>query len=535
MNVANMNRGCRVYDLSNPMEPTFIFKHSGNGRECHDSSLHENVNVNGQLKTLWIVSEGTGMIESIFDFSDVKTSRSAPPLISTTPRTNGIYAHSSTLSSDKRFLFQADENNRGDIYVYDVTNLSQPRLINIFQYAEESSSNAMPHNCHARGKYLYCAYYEAGYLAFDISNPYDVAEVGRVETYRDPDQTGTNVRKIQGQYRGAWNAYVGLSSGNMLVSDMFAGLFIVKADSPYSKPNAPDVSVERNVDNGVTLTWNTVANARAYAVERSIGGQPFVKVAEFLTTTSYFDDSVRGQNASYRVRAINGEGTGVSPIVESAVLTASPTNPPTNQPTPRPSVAPTPLPTSPPSNAPTPQPSPNPTPLPSNPPTPVPTTAAPTRDVTYRAADGCLRNDETQVDTCFTPVIENGRAVNCCQGQLSSFNLECLRPDCLLATSFLEATAHCESKGMRLCSTQELEIGVCCGKGCNFDWRVGWTADICDNTPQTPEPTPSPTTPEPTPPPPTPPPTGIPEMPSTPYPTFEATAGFQSVDVDEPL
>ncbi len=559
MNSATQNEGCRVYDLSNPMSPNFIFSHRGNGRQCHDSVLVENVNVDGQMSTLWIVSEGTGMKETIFDFTDVKRTLSAPPVISTTPFENGIYAHSSVVSEDKRFLFQMDENNRGDIYVYDISNVKTPKLINIFQYAEERTSNALPHNGQIKGGFLYVAYYEAGYLAFDISNPYDIAEVGRIETYRDPQQTGTNVKQIRGRYVGAWNSYVGLSSGNMLVSDTISGLFVVKANAPYSKPNAPVVSAGRNANNAVTLTWNAVPNARAYSVQRRVEGQSFVVVAEFLTTTSYFDDSVRNQNVSYRVKALNGEGESVSAVVKSNLSSASPTKKPTNQPTPKPSVGPTPNPTSPPSKTPTPEPSPNPTPLPSNPPTPLPTTAAPTRDVLYRASDGCLRSGDTQVDICYAPVIERARTVNCCKGEESIGTLQCDRLDCFVATSFFEATSICESEGMRLCSMQELESGVCCNKGCQFDFRVGWTSDICESTPQIPDPTNQPTprpsvapTPNPTLPPlkaptplpsaaptplpsdaPTPMPTLRDELPNTPYPTFEATAADRFVA--EPL
>eukprot|EP00984_Skeletonema_dohrnii_P035029 scaffold34600_cov155-Skeletonema_dohrnii-CCMP3373.AAC.3 len=512
------------------MDPNEIFSHGDKGRQCHDSSLWENVNVDGELKTLWIVSEGSGMVENIFDFTDVKTTKKFPgePLSSTPPQ-NGIYAHSNALSEDKRFLFQFDENNKGDIYVYDISNVTQPSYINRFQYSEEDTSNAMPHNGHIRGGYLHVAYYEAGLRTFDISNPYEIFEVGKIETYRDPQQTGTydSDRPIQGNYRGAWNSYVGLSSGNILVTDMFSGLFIVKANSPYPEPNAPTLSAVRNANNDVTLTWNAVPNARAYSVERRIGGQPFafVVIAEFLTTTSYFDNSVRDTNASYKVKAVNGEGTGVSATVESAVLTASPTKAPTNQPTPRPSPLPTPNPTSPPSRTPTPQPSPNPTSIQDDLPIPVPATSAPTRDVLYSGAFGCLRNNDPQSTQCFPPVFDKQRAVNCCQVQGET--LECDRSGCSLASSFVEATAICENKGMRLCSTQELESDVCCSKGCNFDGRVGWTTDIC--APQTPAPTSPPPTPRPTPQP----TGGTDELPGTPYPTFEATGSLQSMA--EPL
>jgi hypothetical protein len=519
LHVQNQGVGCRVYDLSSPMSPKFLFSKKGQGQECHDSYLYENVNVEGQLKKLWIVSEGSGMKETILDFTGVTPdTASPPPVISTTPVENGIFAHSNTMSADKRFLFQFDENNKGDIHIYDISQVSQPKLINIFQCSEETNSNPLPHNGWIRGGYLYVAYYEAGLVAFDVSNPYEPLEVGRIETYRDPDQTGTNTNKIEGKTNGAWNLYTGLTSGNILVNDMFSGLFVVKADAPYSKPDAPVVSAERNSDGDVTLTWNAVPNTRAYSVERSIGGQNFVVLQQFLpsSTTSFFDNDVRDKNVSYKVKAVNAEGTGVAPTVESLPLTASPTNVPTNQPTPGPTAPPTPNPTLPPSQTPTRQPSQN--------PTPVPTTTEPTIEVFHRGADGCLKNGETQVDQCWGPVIENERAVNCCAGEIEK-TLVCSRPkdpECFLTKSFSEAAAKCDSMGMRLCSTKELETGVCCNMGCNFDARVGWTADVCDGGPS-----PQPTTPEPTPPPPTTPPTPQPTditVPSTPYPTFEATA-----------
>ena len=515
------------------MTPQYRFSHFGKGRECHDSYLYDNVIVDGELRTLWVVSEGSGMKETIMDFTDVTPDTVlAPRVISTTPIQNGIYAHSSALS-EKRILFEFDENNRRDIYVYDINNVLEPKLINAFQCSEES--NAIPHNGEAKGRYLYVAYYEAGLRSFDVTNPLYPVEVGRVETWRDAGNS------IQGTTSGAWNVYTGLKSGNILVTDMFSGLFIVKANAPYAAPDAPIVRVERNV-NTVTVSWDSVANARAYTVERRIEGQAaFVVVDEFLTTTSYLDNSAQDKNVSYKVKAVNGEGTGVSPEVESTQLTASPTKAPTNQPTPRPTVPLTPNPTPPPSNAPTPQPSPNPTPLPSNSPTtvptnppspnptPFPTTAAPTKEVFYQGVDSCLRDKETQKYECFAPDISsrfpNGRAVNCCG--VTDETLTCIRPDCSLVTSFSEAISICETAGLRLCSAPELETGVCCSQGCSFDFIVGWTTTLCDGTSQTPEPTAQPTTPQPTPPPPTPLPTPQPsdltESPSTPIPTFIMT------------
>lgn len=339
---------------------------------CHDSFVWDDVNVAGELKSLWVVSEGSGMVASIIDFTDVTSdTASEPPLISKTPVVRGTFAHSTAAYEKMRFLFQFDESNSDDIDVYDMSDVSQPRLINTFQYAGESNTNALPHNGWVHGNTLYVAYYEAGLIAFDISNPYNVQEVGKIETFRDPEGDGSFNRQIKGRMEGAWNLYTKLPSGNILVSDMYNGLYIVQANAPYPKPDAPDVSLERNENDDVTLSWNAVPNARAYFVERSIEGESFVVIAEYLTTTSYVDSSVGDKVASYIVKAKNSEGEGIGePRSVERQITAGPTNGPA-------------LSTPSPSNAVTTQPTPPPTPqqpTPAEPPTAatLPTTPLPT-------------------------------------------------------------------------------------------------------------------------------------------------------------
>lgn len=51
LNSQSEKTGCRVYDLSVPMSPKYLFSHSGNGKECHDSSLYENVDVGEKTKS----------------------------------------------------------------------------------------------------------------------------------------------------------------------------------------------------------------------------------------------------------------------------------------------------------------------------------------------------------------------------------------------------------------------------------------------------------------------------------------------------
>jgi len=239
LHTAYSSNGCRVYDLTtNPMNPKYLFNTSGSGRDCHDSGVIENVNG----RDLWVVSDGGGRRQRIWDITNVGASwptGALPPLVGQTNQISGIYAHSNWVSDDKRYLFSWDENNVIDISVHDITNPAAPIEINLFQYSENSQYNAIPHNGEVRAKYLYVAYYEAGLRVFDISNPYAPLEVGKAETYRDADGDGDYTRGISGSYDGAWNTYPFLPSGNILVSDMYGGLFIVRADPPYPTPDAP--------------------------------------------------------------------------------------------------------------------------------------------------------------------------------------------------------------------------------------------------------------------------------------------------------
>ena len=279
----------------------------------------------------------SGRRERIYDITNVDANwptDQLPPQLGETTEDTTIYAHESWLSADNRYLFEFDENNSRDILVHDVSNLTAPVQIAIMQYSEQGSQNALPHNGEIRGKYLYAAYYEAGLRVFDISNPYVPVQVGKVETYRDPDGDGTFENGIIGTYDGAWNTYPYLRSGNVLVSDYFFGLFVVKANAPYAQPSAPAAGCERDGNDDVVVTWGSVTNARGYSVERSLdGGANFEMIAEHLMDTTFTDTpDVRGLDAWYRVNAVNGEGTGTSQI-ETAGTTASPTTSPTRNPT----------------------------------------------------------------------------------------------------------------------------------------------------------------------------------------------------------
>jgi choice-of-anchor B domain-containing protein len=156
----------------------------------------------------------------------------------------GIYAHSSFLSEDSRYLFVFEETNTFDMGVFDVSNPSNISLVTTFSYSDDTARNAIVHNGQVRGNFLFVAYYEAGFRVFDISDPANPVERGKFETYFDPDDTGELINfPFRGTYRGAWNVYSFLPSGNILVTDMQTGLFVLQI-------------VEKEVQHSVSNLWS---------------------------------------------------------------------------------------------------------------------------------------------------------------------------------------------------------------------------------------------------------------------------------------
>ena len=87
---------------------------------------------------------------------------------------------------------------------------------------------------------------------------------------------------------------------------------------------------------------------------------------------------------------------------------------------------------------------------------------------THSTVDSCPQNGDAHAEQCSADSEEH--AVNCCKTEEDN-SLTCLRPDCVddQKMTFLDAKAHCESNGMRLCTVAELNSNACCAQGCGFD------------------------------------------------------------------
>ncbi len=327
MNTANNGStlGCQIFDLLlNPFDPPVIAGWTGSGRDCHDSVARNNVPGSGG-KNLLYSAEGYATRHRILDITSVR-SGGTPTLLGETTPVSGIYAHSSWLTEDSHYLYTFDEFNVYDVGVYDVSNPASPTQVYTFQYSGDATANSRTHNGQIRGKYLLLAYYEAGFRVFDISNPVNPVEVGKYETWRDPDGDGTFNQAMTGNYNGAWDLYVFLPSGNVVLSDMKSGTFIFRVD-PVAAPGAVSGLAATPGNGQAALTWTAATGATGYSVQRSTtSGGPYTTIKTNVVGTGTTDTGLTNGTAYfYVVSATNAEGEGASSNEASATPAAGDT------------------------------------------------------------------------------------------------------------------------------------------------------------------------------------------------------------------
>ncbi|MGJ8681199.1 choice-of-anchor B family protein, partial [Paraglaciecola sp.] len=148
--------------------------------------------------------------------------------LSETPYTNSAYTHSGWWSENKRYVFVHDELDEREfalnttLRVFDISNLESPSLVSTWT----GPTNAIDHNGFVRGNKYYMSNYERGLTVLDVSDPTKIEEIGYFDTFPSSSNTSFN---------GAWGVYPFLPSGNILVSDIQGGLYILKDET--GKPN----------------------------------------------------------------------------------------------------------------------------------------------------------------------------------------------------------------------------------------------------------------------------------------------------------
>jgi len=149
---------------------------------------------------------------SVIDFRN----KSNPVLLQTMP-TPGAFTHSTWLSVNGKTLFTTDERSGASLASFNITDLQNITLLNT--YRSNPGSGSVPHNVLILNDWAVVSWYRDGVVIVDAHRPQNLVQVGNYDT--DTAQSGNGLD-------GAWGVYPYLPSGNILVSNVHEGLFVLK-------------------------------------------------------------------------------------------------------------------------------------------------------------------------------------------------------------------------------------------------------------------------------------------------------------------
>ena len=202
----NMNGGGLIIldAFTTPGQPVYIG--AGDARYSHDVMVADDVAYSSDINAGFF---------SVIDVSD-KTN----PETLVTQNTTMNFTHNAWRSDDGNYLFTTDERGNAYVDAYDISDLTDIKLLDFHQPAENSGSGVIPHNTHYYDGYLVTSWYTDGVRITDASRPDNLIEVGYYETWQG----------APGGFNGCWGAYPYLPSGNVLAVDIQSGFFVLGAE-----------------------------------------------------------------------------------------------------------------------------------------------------------------------------------------------------------------------------------------------------------------------------------------------------------------
>lgn len=204
----------RVFDISDPFNPIDIL---GTGSfEAYSVGHVHDAYVKNNIAYLNCGRDGFGIV----DFTDINDLKLLGVLEPDDYPDSG-YNHSGWLAEQEDIYYMADEDHGHDIKAIDVTDYSELETKATFDEGMDIA-NSIPHNLIVKDDYLYVSYYYNGLQVFDIQNRENPVRVMHYPT---------SLLSNGNSYEGAWGVYPFLPSGNILVSDMQEGLFVVEGVS----------------------------------------------------------------------------------------------------------------------------------------------------------------------------------------------------------------------------------------------------------------------------------------------------------------
>lgn len=222
--------GLHIVDIRNPAVPVFAgcFEDDGytHDAQCLTYTGPDQDYVGDELCIA--SNEDTVTIVNVTD-------KANPVQISRTGYAGAGYTHQSWLTPDSNYMvlddeFDEDGQTGSKTYLWDMRNLDAPTLIDVY----EGTTPAIDHNQYTKDGYVFQANYTAGMRvldAADIANG-NLTEIGFFDIYPASNDAF---------FAAAWNVFPYFDSGNVIVSGIEQGLFILKPTN-LTPPTAVEVA-----------------------------------------------------------------------------------------------------------------------------------------------------------------------------------------------------------------------------------------------------------------------------------------------------
>lgn len=310
--------GLHVVDLSDPVNPTYAGCFDNEGY-VHDTQcvIYNGPDADYVGQELCFNSNGNVNGTNTITIVDIST-KGQPELISEVGYENSQYSHQGWLTEDHRYFLSNDEldelrlNRKTRTLIWDVQDLDNPELIGHFEHG----TNAIDHNLYTKGDFVFEANYANGLRILDLSDigNANLREAAYFDTFRSSDVT---------DFVGAWSNYPYLPSGNIIISDISNGLFVVRRQSFYVAEQPADltecegahINIPVNVE-GQNLSYQWQVN----------DGTGFADITDFeryknTTTSTMHAHTLNNSQNGYQYRCVitNGDSEIISDAMTLSV------------------------------------------------------------------------------------------------------------------------------------------------------------------------------------------------------------------------
>lgn len=221
------------------------------------------------------------------------------------------YTHQGWLTEDHKYFvvndeldeYQSSSINRTRTLIWDVQDLDNP----VVESTYIGPNASIDHNNYIIGNDVYMSHYSSGLRILDISDISNPSERAFFDVH--PSNNNTN-------FDGSWSNYPFFESGNIVVTAIDDGLFVLKEPSNLV---APIITFSVPEDGSIVLNWGSITSQGDYIkLYRSTVKSFFPSPANLIgnishPSTDYLDSNL-DINTAYFYKAVLVSGSDSSPV-----------------------------------------------------------------------------------------------------------------------------------------------------------------------------------------------------------------------------